>query len=118
GDSIMAPSDDGQLDLFAKRDIVSLTGGAFAMSDAARSSIPTMLAPAEFANFTPQLALNAASGRHADDAVPAIVTAGRDIANVLFLLAKHATLAAGRDIRDVTLMTQNVRAGDTTRLSA
>jgi hypothetical protein len=37
---------------------------------------------------------------------------------VLFLLAKHATLSAGRDIRDVTLMTQNVRAGDTTRLSA
>jgi hypothetical protein len=120
GGATLAPADDGQLDLFASHDIYSPPdgAGAFTMSDASRTAIPTMLARSELADFTVQLILNAASGRHVADDTPAFITAGHDVVDAQFFLAKHTRMAADRDIRNVTLQTQNVRSGDATILSA
>jgi len=120
GGATLAPSDDGQLALFASRDIYSPPdgAGAFTMSDAAHTAIPTMLARSDFADFTAQLILYAASGRHVSDETPVFISAGRDVVDARFYLSKHTWMVADRDIRDVTLQAQNVRGGDATILSA
>ena len=118
GDALMAPSDSGQLDLFASRDIFSTSGGEFMMSDAAPAAVPTALTAVEFGDLANLLWTNAASGRHANDDTPARISAGRDISAALFSLAKFTQLSAGRDVRNVTLKSQNVRAADATLISA
>ena len=116
GSGTLAPSDNGQLDLLASRDISG--GGLLSMSDAAAGVVPSLLAP----SFT---GLNLAtpggkngSGRHIGDTVPVEITAGRDLVNLFFSLAKESRVNAGRDIVDTLISGQNVRSTDVTTIFA
>ncbi|HEY4366976.1 MAG TPA: filamentous hemagglutinin family protein [Steroidobacteraceae bacterium] len=114
------PSSDGQLDLFAARDIVSgLNTGQIFMSDGAAAGVPTLFAPASSADLSlSEVRKFGSNSRHLDDPVPALVTAGRDIFGLEFNLAKATRFTAGRDVRDVSIHSQNVRATDMTLISA
>ncbi|MEO8019349.1 MAG: filamentous hemagglutinin family protein [Pseudomonadota bacterium] len=114
----LAPSDLGQLEVFASGDIHSPSSGQFVMSDAPRSSIPSILAQSRQQDFLEVIARNDVSGRHVADNAPALIDAGRDISGVYFLLPKFTRMNAGRDLRNTTLATQNVRATDVTIISA
>jgi filamentous hemagglutinin family protein len=110
-------SDRGQLDLFAARDIVAGVGSVLTMSDAAASSAPTPLAPLSGSSFSDVLK-HTGSARHAGDAVPASIAAGRDIDGAIFQIAKAVDLRAGRDIHNTTVRAQNLRATDVSSISA
>jgi filamentous hemagglutinin len=118
GNSILAPSDAGQLELFASRDLYSLLDSTLAMSDASRADIPSMLAQRSGQDFIDVLDRSDVSGRHVEDGAPALIDAGRDIFGVYLLLPKFVRLNAGRDMRNTTLAVQNVRATDATIVSA
>ncbi len=110
----LAPSDLGQLEMFAKRDIYTLSNSQFAMSDASRNAVPSILSPARGQDFLDVIERNDLSGRHVADDAPALIDAGRDIFGLYLLLPKFTRMNAARDIRNVTLKTQNVREHDAT----
>lgn len=112
------PSDAGNFELFASRDIWSPENTEITMSDAAAAAIPSVTSPVEGVGFANALLNHAASGRHAADGSPVLIHAGRDVVNPLFLMPKFARVTAGRDLRGVSLLGQNVRTGDATILSA
>jgi filamentous hemagglutinin len=113
----MMPSDRSQLEIFARNDIRS-EGSTLVMSDAPRDSLPTANAPADLVTFQQEFARHAASGRHADDDQPVRINAGRDIVGAYFLLSKFAQVAAGRDVRNLSFTSQNLRGGDATLITA
>ena len=120
---VLFPSDAGQLDLFAGHDIRSVNNvGNLTMSDAPAASLPAVFAPQAgpiSGALLGQLQSSGASGRHAADAAPVLITAGRDIAGeISFQIPKAAQLAAGRDIINLTLIGQNLRSGDVTGILA
>jgi hypothetical protein len=77
-----------------------------------------MLRQSDGVGFESELARNAASGRHATDDLPVLINAGRDIDGVYFFLAKFVNAAAGRDVRNTNLSSQNVRTTDATLINA
>ena len=115
----MFPSDKGQLDLFASRDISGGNGGAIRMSDGAAAGLPTVLnAQANATAALDEALKTAASSRHIEDTAPVLVTAGRDIRKGLFYLPKAARFTADRDIADVSIFGQNLNATDVTLIQA
>ena len=86
GNAFLAPSDSGQLELFASRDLYSLENSTLAMSDAPRAAMPSMLSQSSGQNFIESLERSDVSGRHLDDDTPALIDAGRDIHGLYLLL--------------------------------
>jgi filamentous hemagglutinin family protein len=114
----MFPSAHGQLDLFATGDIRSAGSGGIVLSDGDPSAINTVVNPAVGAALLTEMLKSASASIHVNDADPALVTAGRDISNLLLFLAKPARITAGRDIVDYLVIGQNLRADDLTLISA
>jgi filamentous hemagglutinin family protein len=123
GTSTLFPSDTGQLDLFAARDLVAES--SLTLSDIPSSAIPLPLSAQSTSRGSVFEALgrsrtsSAASSRHLDDPEPAYLTAGRDIiGGGQYALAKSARVVAGRDIVNLSLLAQNVRTTDRTVIIA
>jgi filamentous hemagglutinin len=113
----LAPANDGQLSLFAARDIAGGTSGTnnqFTLSDAFLSTVPTAADPSLLGNVIVPFQ----GVIHAGDSNPALVTAGRDIAGVNFSIPKAADIVAGRDIVNLSYSGQNTSASDVTLISA
>jgi len=112
----LSPSDRGQLDIFAARDLrneILLT-----MSDASSAALPTPLRPSVGGPLMERLRLGT-SGRHLGDAQAVLVTAGRNIEGGGGLkVPKAARVIAGRDILNTSLTGQNLDAQDLTLISA
>jgi filamentous hemagglutinin len=111
------PSANGQLELTAGRDIVGNTVPVI-MSDALASALPTPTAPGDGGTIGNDVLTPFAGALHASDALPALVTAGRDINSLNISIPKAAQISAGRDIIDLTYAGQNLNALDLTLLSA
>jgi hypothetical protein len=119
GIGVLAPSDNGQLDLLASRDILGAgVGSPLFMSDVAAGAVPSLLAPAATVPSPTIQGGKSGSGRHIGDTVAAEITAGRDLVNMVFTLVKEARINAGRDIVDTTILGQNVRSTDVTTIAA
>ena len=121
GAVVLYPSNDGQLDLFAARDLLGSSGANIIMADVGRDELPTPLQAFRGNLDVGRLLLPlaaSATGRHIDDDQPALITAGRDISGHYFILAKTTQMTAGRDIVDSTLVTQNLREADVTLVQA
>jgi filamentous hemagglutinin family protein len=113
------PADDGQLDLFAKRDISTSQASQILMSDGAATAVPQLGNPQGASSVAIAEVLKfAAASRHVNDLQPSLVTAGRDIRSMIFVMAEAARYSAGRDIGDVTILGQNMRPTDLTLISA
>jgi hypothetical protein len=108
------PSDNGQLELFAGRDI----DGQFShltMSDALPATVVTPSSPGPgLPNPLPAFA----SGRHSADSQPALITAGRDINDLELSVPKPARILAGQDISNLTYFGQNLSTSSLTLVSA
>jgi filamentous hemagglutinin len=110
----MFPSNNGQLELFAGRDI----NGQFShltMSDALVASVVTPLSPG-LGSPNPLPAF--ASGRHIGDTQAALITAGRNINNLQLSVPKPARISAGQDVSNLTYLGQNLSPSDLTIVSA
>jgi hypothetical protein len=119
--AVLAPTSAGQITLQAARDITE-SGNSIVMADSAPGSVPTVSDPLElndsptfpnldgFARFQGDL--------HADDTIPALVAAGRDVDSLNLSIPKAGQIYAGRDILDLVYTGQNLSAGDTTLISA
>jgi len=114
----LAPAGGGQLSLFAGRDIAAGTTGTnnqFTLSDAFLSAIPTVADPSQLLG---NVIVPFQGVIHTGDSAPALITAGRDIANVNFSIPKAADIVAGRDIVNLGYAGQNTSPSDVTLLSA
>jgi filamentous hemagglutinin len=112
------PSANGQLELTAGRDIVGNPTEPIIMSDALASALPTPTAPGNGGQIADDVLTPFAGARHASDALPAMITAGRDINSLNISIPKAAQVSAGRDIADLTYAGQNLNPLDLTVLSA
>jgi filamentous hemagglutinin len=113
----LAPASDGQLSLFAARDITAGTTGSsnqITLSDAFLSTIATASDPSLVGNVIVPFQ----GAIHSGDSTPARITAGRDITGVGFSIPKAADLVAGRDIVNLNYEGQNTSANDVTLISA
>jgi hypothetical protein len=117
--AILFPSSQGQLNLFAGRDIVA-NNSSISMSDSFAAEVPTAASP-----VTPQTGLLLIGGLakfqgaiHAGDSSPALITAGRDIDALGLSIPKAAQIFAGRDITNLVYRGQNIAASDTTLITA
>jgi filamentous hemagglutinin family protein len=114
----LAPSSTGELTLFAGQDIrATSTQGSILMSDSFAGTYPNVS----------DLASSQADGSaivpfagvlHADDPNPVLVTAGRDIVDLVLSVPKPAQVVAGRDIVNLGFKGQNVTADDITLIDA
>jgi len=107
------PSDGGQLELFAGRDISSQS--PLVMSDSAATQVPTAQSPGLGNNLVND---TNGTGRHAADALPALITAGRDINGLQLKLPKQTRLIADRDISNLIFYGQNLNPSDLMLMSA
>jgi hypothetical protein len=110
----MFPSDRGQLDIFATKDVVA----KLQMSDAAATSLSAPETPASVPLGIAAVDKRAASARHRRDSQPVLISAGRDVMASAIELPKASRIVAGRDIVDLTLTGQNIQSSDQTLLSA
>ena len=117
------PSDTGQLQIFAGRDVND--SGTLTMSDApssAVSSATNVLTPGTavglFSLTSEEQQYAFYSGRHVDDGVPVSIVAGRDINDLSLSIPKAADIEAGRDIVSLNYVGQNLNANDLTLISA
>jgi filamentous hemagglutinin len=113
----LAPAGDGQLTLFAARDIAAGTAGSInkiTLSDAFLSSVATAADPSLLGN--PIVPFQGVV--HTGDSNPALITAGRDITGVSFSIPKAADIVAGRDIVNLGYAGQNTSPNDVTLISA
>ncbi len=117
GGATLFPSDNGQLELLAARDIKD-NGATIVMSDAFANTLPTPDAPGPGGALPPSLLVAFASGRHASDPLPALITAGRDITALTISIPKPARFTAGQDISDLAFYGQNLNSSDRTLISA
>jgi filamentous hemagglutinin family protein len=117
GLATLYPVVDGQLDLFAARDITALNGG-FRMSDVDATTLSSIVNPSTATIFLTDLAKSALASIHRDDTQPVVISAGHDISGATFSLAKAGRITADRDIADLTLNGQNLRDEDLTLLLA
>jgi filamentous hemagglutinin len=116
GTSVLFPAARSNLELFAARDLNMV--GQLIMSDAAANGMPSALAPQATPDALVDVQRATQDLRHAGDAVPVRISAGRDLRNLLLQLPKAAQISAGRDVRNLTLQGQNLAAQDQTRVSA
>ena len=112
---ITAPSSEGNLNLYASRDIISV--GGIRMSDVV-SKNRTATDASLFSDFVSDLQDSSEELIHAGDPQPAYVGAGRDIVNLLMNLPKSVEVKAGRDIVDLSLQGQQSGLATTTTVSA
>jgi filamentous hemagglutinin len=114
----LAPANNGQLSLFAARDITGIgatgSNNQFTLSDAFLSAIPTASNPSLLANVIAPFQ----GVIHTGDPDPALVTAGRDIDGVNFSIPKAAQIVAGRDIVNLGYSGQNTSTDDVTLIAA
>ncbi|HTU66636.1 MAG TPA: filamentous hemagglutinin family protein [Steroidobacteraceae bacterium] len=110
------PSSRSSLELFAARDV--RMNDALRMSDATALSLPGALATATNGNIDALTGATTLALRHLNDDTPNRITAGRDVVGGRYWLSKFTELTAGRDVVDVTMRAQNLRAGDATRVIA
>jgi filamentous hemagglutinin family protein len=114
GGPILAPASNGQLSLFAGRDISGGANASIIMSDATVSALATAADP----GLSTDVALRFQGVVHASDPNPALVTAGRDIVNLNLSIPKAAEIVAGRDITDLDYAGQNISPNDDTLIAA
>jgi filamentous hemagglutinin len=114
---VIFPSDNGQFELLAGRDINDISAN-IVVSDAYASSLPSPASPGPGGQLSPSLLAPFASGRHASDTLPALITAGRDINSLILSVPKQTQISAGRDISNLTYDGQNLRSTDLTLISA
>jgi len=119
GSGLLYPDSNGQLSLFAGRDIVA--SGGFTMADNQPLSYPTAANPG-IVTGTQHFAVDGLipfdGAIHADDPNPALVTAGRDISNLYLSVPKATRLVAGRDVVNLQFSGQNAAPTDTTLIVA
>jgi filamentous hemagglutinin family protein len=115
--SVLYPSDSGQLQLFAGRDI---SGLQLRVSDAADSQIATAASPTFGAAGVVAVSEgnNFYSSRHLNDPNPISVVAGRDIDGVVLSTPKAGEIAAGRDIVNLQYQGEGLNANDLTLMVA
>ena len=115
--SVLYPSDNGQLQLFAGRDI---TGLGLRLSDAADSQIATGANP----SFGPLGVVAVSqendfySNRHLNDPTPISIVAGRDIDGLTLSTPKAGQIAAGRDILNLQYRGEGLNVNDLTLIVA
>jgi len=119
---ILYPSATGQLNLFAGGNIrvPNIT-----MSDASQQSVSTPTSPLVGLSSTTAGAVDTHFGAnsrtpgaiHVGDTLPAEITAGGDLLNSNFNLAKAARINIGRDMVDTELYLQNVTSSDVTEIN-
>ena len=117
--TFLYPSPTGQLGLFAGRDI--LANGGITMSDSFLTQIPTAIAPQIQLSNAPNTLNGLAPLQaviHADDPIPALITAGRDIVDLTLSIPKAADLVAGRDILNLQYRGQNTSPSDISLIAA
>lgn len=112
----LVAGDSGQLAIFAAGDVQA---SDILMSDAPDSVVPSVFNP----TFGIGIGLGhpvelSGSGRHLQDGEPSSIVAGHDVLAGLIQLAEATQVDAGRDISGITLLGQNVRTQDVTRLTA
>lgn len=112
------PARQGQLNLFAGRDLSSNGTGGVLMSDGAANGISSILAPAVGSAPMTELLKGASATRHLLDDQQALVTAGRDVRDIALSLPVATQVVADRDIADISLLNQNVHADDVTLVQA
>ncbi|MEJ0099946.1 MAG: filamentous hemagglutinin family protein [Pseudomonadota bacterium] len=112
------PAAQGQLNLFASRDIYSDRSGGVLMSDGKASGISTVLSPSVGFASLAELTKGASGSRHLGSEEPALISAGRDVRDINISVPVAATVVAGRDVRDVSLVTQNLDPDDVTLVQA
>jgi filamentous hemagglutinin len=114
---VLYPSDNGELQLFAGRDIVGLD---LRLSDAADSQIATAANPTGGALGVVSVSEGNSffSSRHANDPTPISVVAGRDIDALTLSSPKAGQIEAGRDILNLQYQGENLNATDVTLIVA
>jgi filamentous hemagglutinin family protein len=112
GASVLYPAANGQLDLLAAHNI---SNAYLLMSDAAPGTFATVETPtaATLVDTVPFF-----GAIHANDANPALVTAGGSVEAVNLSIPKAAVIYAGKDIADLTYEGQNLHSSDQTLLTA
>jgi len=119
GSSFLYPATNGQLSLFAGRDITA--NGGITMADSFLDQLPTAATPDLALSTAPNTlsGLSAFQGDiHVGDATPALITAGRDIDSLVLSIPKAAEVVAGRDINNLQYAGQNTSTTDTTLIAA
>ena len=122
---ILSPAPNGQLQLFAGRNIV---GGNITMSDASADKVPTPATmetlPVLIGDLTNQASplYDFFGDIHANDPTPVSIVAGQDIGTLAGFLnlsvPKAARIEAGRDILSLIFRGQNLSPNDLTLISA
>jgi len=115
--SVLFPSDTGQLQLFAGRDI---SGLELRVSDAGDSQIAASANPAFGALGVVAVSEgnNFYSSRHLNDPTPTSIVAGRDITGIVVSSPKASEIAAGRDILNLQYQGEGLNANDLTLIAA
>jgi hypothetical protein len=114
GGPILAPANEGQLSLFAGRDIQGGANTLIVMSDLPPSDLATVADP----GLQGSVSVPFQGVVHAGDPNPALITAGRDIVDVDLSIPKAAQVVAGRDIVNLGYSGQNTSATDITLIAA
>jgi filamentous hemagglutinin family protein len=110
---LLTPASDGQLSLFAGRDVTFSTSAQIKMTDTLITLLPTRTQLFQLS------ALDAFSGVvHAQDPNPVLITAGRDILEANLSIPKATQIVAGRDIVDLSFQGQNIGTDDVTLIAA
>lgn len=122
-ETVLYPSSDGSLVVFAGRDIHGIGQGGgvipLAMSDAPLNTIPTVAQPGQGTSVSIFAAAEDFNGDlHAGNTTAASVIAGRDIINLTLQVPEAAQVEAGRDISDLDFRGQNLNPSDMTVISA
>ena len=111
----LAPASEGQLTLFAARDLKVDVNTTIVMSDSLPGTLPSVANPG--LNPTPLLP-PFAGVVHAGDPQPALITAGQDIVGLSLEVPKAAEITAGRDIVNLSFQGQNISPDDVTLIAA
>ncbi|MBU2481980.1 MAG: filamentous hemagglutinin family protein [Proteobacteria bacterium] len=129
----LVPSANGQLELYAGNDIFSTGSGAHSSAVSMSDMDPEQVYGNHddpdkkrlyLADDMAKVSTHDRTLLHKDDVdeagntVPAVISAGNDIRDIRFVLAKAAAVSAGRDIFDLDYTGQNIHADDVTRIFA
>jgi filamentous hemagglutinin family protein len=107
GSLSLMPSTRGELSLYAGRDVRG-SGGVIDL--ALTQQLPTPDAPGTTGGYAQLRTVNSAAVAHASDAIPVLVSAGRDVSGLSLIAPKAAQISAGRDLLDVGLSVEMTSA--------
>jgi len=113
GQGVLTPASNGQLTLFAARDLNFATNSTLLMADTPLGTLPTVANPGLALTLVPFSGVV-----HAQDPAPALITAGRDIVGLSLGMPKATAIVAGRDIENLNFQGQNVSPDDVTLVVA